>query len=304
MNNDANTQNNNSNTQSDMQTYYNSVILNLEEVAKTDRFKSKEDFNKYIEQMKQKGIPKDILSEEKKKELLEAYDEYHKVEEAGLNMQNYTGTELDKQNYILNKKDDTMLKTDATKEELPDEFKDVQNDLASANSQDDLANADEVYQAMRNNKKEEITLIPLFEMIERDNVDGVLLEKIKFFITSKYVNPYQFKISPETGLFYNTETDEVLEVRINKTTGKFEIVKGSQVLYTQETVSKDSVQTETSEEVLDKEAPEQELKNVKKRVLVPPKEDHDQAAFVKSGILIIVGIFLALLIAMIILVLK
>ena len=38
--------------QNNMEVYYNSVLLNLEQAAKTNRFASKEEFNKYIEEMK------------------------------------------------------------------------------------------------------------------------------------------------------------------------------------------------------------------------------------------------------------
>ncbi len=288
----------------DMTVYYNSVLLNLENAAKTNRFATKEEFNKYIEGVKKNGMPDSILSEEKKKELLASYDKFHPVTEAGLDMNNYTGTRLEEQNYIVNRNDDVLLQTDASKDEIPAEFKSVQNELSSANSQDNLANANEVYQEMRNNRKQEVQLISLSEMINRGNASEEMLAKIRFFITRKDINIFQFKIAPETGQFYNTETDEVLEVRKNPETGDFEIVKGSQVVY------KDEASTETKEasvdnsEELDSQEQELDKKNVKIRRRLPPKNISDQAAFVKISVLTIVSIFAALFLSMIILVLK
>ena len=300
--------------QNNMEVYYRSVLLNLEQAAKTNRFSSKEEFNKYLEGIKKNGMPESIMSEEKVKEMLDMYDEYHKVEEAELDMQNYKGTNLNEQNYIVSTKNDTILKTNSSNEELPQEFKTAQNELTAANGTDSLANADTVYNNLKETKKEEIDLIPLYEMVERDNISGELLTKIKFFITNKYINPYSFKVSPESGLFYNTETDEVLEVRQNLETGKYEIIKGGQVLYKENSQSQavegDTITNNTEDPNQEKEEDINEEKMIyengkpKVRRRIPPKDINSQAAFAKTSFLIIASIFLALALSSLFLLLK
>lgn len=290
----------------DMQIYYNSVMLNLEQAAKTNRFATKEEYNKYIERLKKNGIPESMLSEEKKKELLDSYDEYHKVDEAGLDIKGYKGTRLDEQNYIAATEEDALLKTNANKNDLADEFKNVQNELASAQSKDDLANAKEVYQEMRDNKKEEISLITLQEMIERNNASEELLSKIRFFLTNSYVNPYEYKISPETGLFYHTENDEVIEVRKNPETGKYEIIRDSEAIYQDKEDFEQKMEEMPQEEfepAMEDEL-EQEKTDIKRRRRLPPKDIYGQAAFVKSSILITICILISYVLSILIVLLK
>ena len=293
-----------------MQVYYGAVIANLEEAAKTDRFASKDDFNKYIEQMKKNGNLE--ITEEEKKKLLETYDENHKSEEAGLDMTNYQGTRIEEQNYVIAKDTDTVLKTDASSKEIPDEFKKNQNTLAAANSQDELANAQTVFNEMKNKIHEEVTLAPIYEMVERQDASQELLDKIRFFITNRKINPFGYKVSKD-GVFYNSEKDEMLEVKKNPKTGKFEIIKGSQVVYSEdeqtETYSEEEERSEdkgyTPEEV-EKEGIENQKKNdnPKVRRLIPEKQRQDQAAFVKSGVLIITFISVVILLSMLILFLR
>ena len=61
-----------------------------------------------------------------------------------------------------------------------------------------------------------------------------LLHKIRYFVSNKYINPYSYKIDLENGIFYNTETSEVLEVRKDEVTNKYQIYKGSEVVYGEE----------------------------------------------------------------------
>lgn len=296
--------------QNNMEIYYNSVLLNLEQAAKTNRFASKEEFNKYIEGMKKNGMPESILSEEKKKELLDTYDEFHKVDEAGLNMQDYKGINLNEQNYITNTQTDTILKTNGSKDELPQEFKSVQNEISAANNSDNLANADDVYNHMKNNTKEEVQMISLYEIGSRSNISIEVLQKIKFFISNKYINPYAFNIDPETGLLYNKETNEMLEVVKNPETGKFEIKKGGEVVYKEDSqiqeMNSESYSNDNQEK--EKDTDEEEMINKKEnhkvRRLLPPKDIPGQAAFAKTSFLIITSIFIALLISTIILIKK
>lgn len=296
--------------QNNMEIYYNSVLLNLEQAAKTNRFASKEEFNKYIEGMKKNGMPESILSEEKKKELLDTYDEFHKVDEVGLNMQDYKGINLNEQNYITNTQTDTILKTNGSKDELPQEFKSVQNEISAANNSDSLANANAVYNHMQNNTKEEVQMISLYEIGSRSNISIEVLQKIRFFITNKYINPYTFNVDPETGLFYNKETNEMLEVVKNPETGKFEIKKGGEVVYKEDSQVQEmnsesySNDNQEKEKDTDEETMLYQKENHKVRRLLPPKDIPGQAAFAKTSFLIITSIFIALLISTIILIKK
>lgn len=163
-------------------------------------------------------------------------------------------------------------------------------------NEDSLANAEEVYHEMRDNRKEEVSLIPLYEMIERKDINEELLNKIKFFITNNNINPYEYKISSETGLFYNTKNDEVLEVRKNPETGQYEIVKVSQVMYNDEEMQQN---LDNSEKLKDRELP---IKKVRRRI--PPKDIPGQAAFVKTSILITICILMSCVLSTIILLLK
>lgn len=296
--------------QNNMEIYYNSVLLNLEQAAKTNRFASKEEFNKYVEGMKKNGMPESLLSEEKKKELLDTYDEFHKVDEIGLNMQDYKGINLNEQNYITNTQTDTILKTNGSKDELPQEFKSVQNEISAANNSDSLANANAVYNHMQNNTKEEVQMISLYEIGSRSNISIEVLQKIRFFITNKYINPYAFNVDPETGLFYNKETNEMLEVVKNPETGKFEIKKGGEVVYKEDSQVQEmnsesySNDNQEKEKDTDEETMLYQKENHKVRRLLPPKDIPGQAAFAKTSFLIITSIFIALLISTIILIKK
>ena len=132
------------------------------------------------------------------------------------------------------------------------------------------------YQGL-NNQKEELSLISLSEAITKDNLDIELLQKIRFFVSNKYINPYSYKIDIESGIFYNIETLEVLEVRMDDTTNKYQIYKG---IYGDELVESDE------EEMLY----EDKTKNKPKiRVLRPPSmNDYNNAAFSKMNFLLLV----------------
>lgn len=305
--------NNEQKSNKNMEVYYSSVLLNLEGAAKTNRFATKEEYNKYIEGMKKNGMPDSILSAEKKKELLDLYDEYHKTEETKLDIKNYTGGTLNGENVIISKEDDTVLKTESSKEDLPKDFKEKQNELSAAKGQNGLANAKEVYNHLKDNVNEEISLITLSELsekVERLNISQELLSKISFFVnaTKKYINPNILKVSPETGMFYNTETDEVYEVVKNEDTGKYEIVKGGQVIYKEDTENQETQENTYTEEDSNQEKETDEEKMLTEpyvRKRVPPKNYNNQAAFAKAGFLIITSIFIVLaVIAFIVLIKK
>lgn len=308
-------------TEEQRQVYYNSALLNLQNATKTDRFSSKEELNQYIEGMKKNGMPESILSEEKKKELLDLYDEYHKTEQVGLDTQNYKGTNLNEQNYIVSTQNDTVLKTNESNTAMIDEFKKTQNELSSASNSNSLANANTVYNHLKDTKKEEVDLVPLYEVIERSNISVELLGKIKFFISNKYINPYSFKVSPETGVFYNTETSELLEVVKDESTGKYVIKKGGEIIYREDSQSQEmtssSLENNSDNQEKEKDTNEEEQlydytkKEGKIRVLAPPKpqkgfyySDSNRAAFVKASFLIVTTCLVSIGLAMLLLLLK
>ena len=225
-------------------------------------------------------------------------------------MQDYKGINLNEQNYITNTQTDTILKTNGSKDELPQEFKSVQNEISAANNSDSLANANAVYNHMQNNTKEEVQMISLYEIGSRSNISIEVLQKIRFFITNKYINPYTFNVDPETGLFYNKETNEMLEVVKNPETGKFEIKKGGEVVYKEDSQVQEmnsesySNDNQEKEKDTDEETMLYQKENHKVRRLLPPKDIPGQAAFAKTSFLIITSIFIALLISTIILIKK
>ena len=256
-------------------------------------------------------MPESLLSEEKKKALLDTYDEFHKVDEAGLDMQNYKGINLNEQNYIANTQNNTILKTNSSKDELPQEFKSVQNEISAANNSDSLANANAVYNHMQSNTKEEVKTISLYEVDSRSYISIEVLQKIKFFVSNKYINPNEFNVDPETGLFYNKETNEMLEVVKNSETGKFEIKKGGEIVYKEDSQSQEmngesysNDDNQEKEKDTDEEPMIDKKDNHKVRRLLPPKDISGQAAFAKTSFLIITSIFIALLISTIILIKK
>ncbi len=276
-------------------TNYESVIMTLEERIRDGQFQSKEELADYINFLKQQGISSDILSQEKEVELLNTYDELHPTEENALNTENYKGVELSDQNVIVSKQDDTLLKTDSLAEELQDEFRENQNEL-TAMGENGLANADEVFDYMQEYKKEEYSLMPINEAIGKENVDSETLNKIKFFVTNKNIEPYNYQVDIEKGIFYNVENQEVLEVRKNEQTNQYEIYKGNELAY-----NSNSESLENKNDI-NTEAQTYENENVKVRRLIKPKDNHhlDNAAFVRSSLLFGTCILISLILSIII----
>ena len=213
-------------------------------------------------------------------------------------MQNYKGVSLENQNVVVNQKDDVILKTHNSNNELPKEFKNIQNEI-TANHQDGLANADMVFDYMRENLKEELNLISLSEAIKRENIDVEILNKIRFFISNQYVDPNLFKIDLNTGIFYNIEENSVFEVRKNEQTGNYEIYKGGEFVYGGVESSYEYSDEKTADnQVITEDTNEKELayknKNVKVRKLVRPN-DLNNAAFAKSSLLFVIILFVTII---------
>lgn len=210
---------------------YQTLLSVLYQQIRNNNFKSKEALNNYIIYLKNNLIPSEVLSNEKVLELLNLYDSIHQNDNPKLDMRNYKASSLSNQNFIISTQTDTVLKTNFSNKDLNNEFKKIQNEITSSQTKDELANSDIVFAEMKKNRKEELTLLSINEVLQRDDIDSELLRKIRFFINNEYINPYSYKVDINTGLFYNQETKEMFEVRKNPQTGNYEIYKGSEVEY-------------------------------------------------------------------------
>lgn len=269
---------------------YQTLLSVLYQQIRNNNFKSKEELNNYIIYLKNNLIPSEVLSNEKVLELLNLYDSMHQNDNPKLDMRNYKASSLSNQNFIISTQTDTVLKTNSSNKDLNNEFEQIQNEITSSQTQDELANSDIVFAKMKENRKEELTLLSINEVLQRDDIDSEILRKIRFFINNEYINPYSYKVNINTGLFYNQETKEMFEVRKNPQTGNYEIYKGSEVEY-----SKASETEEHSNESLEgnndfeknKDIDEQKmLYKPKVRRLIKPT-NLNNAAFAKSSFIVI-----------------
>ena len=256
------------------QNNYN-VYLDLENKIKNNDFKSKEDLNRYIVNLKQRGF---ISSNDNHKieELLNLSDKLNMKTDHQLNMNGYKNVSIDNQELIVSTNDDRILKTNTNHGEMEKEFKQVQNEIIASNQE--LVNANDVFEKIADTKKEEVKLLSMSEVFNKDNIDLEILQKIRYFITNKYINPYDYKVDIESGIFYNISTDEVLEVRKDSETNEYKIFRGTEIVY------------ENESQVLEKEEEGQsyEKTNIKVRKLV--KENNrifNNAAFSKISFLIL-----------------
>lgn len=273
-------------------------IRSLEAQIRNGEFPDKEKLVIYIANLRNRGLLQ--ISNEQTEELLNLYDSLHKVEDVPLDMQNYVSIGLENQDLIVAKETDRVLQTLNGPSSFANEFQQTQNEI-TANTQDGLANADTVFNHIANNQKVEISLIPVTEAISRDDIDVEVLNKIKFFITNAYVNPYVFRVDITKGVFYNIETSEVYEVRKNENTNQYEIYRGSEMVYGQSTMPSEEpgLEHDTDEEQMSYEDRRNKPK-VRARIKEEPRH-LGNAAFTKVGLLIINIITFALLTAMIVL---
>ena len=269
---------------------YQTLLSVLYQQIRNNNFKSKEELNNYIIYLKNNLIPSEVLSNEKVLELLNLYDSMHQNDNPKLDMRNYKASSLSNQNFIISTQTDTVLKTNSSNKDLNNEFEQIQNEITSSQTQDELANSDIVFAKMKENRKEELTLLSINEVLQRDDIDSEVLRKIRFFINNEYINPYSYKVDINTGLFYNQETKEMFEVRKNPQTGNYEIYKGSEVEY-----SKASETEEHSNESLEGNNDFEKNKDIdKQQILYKPKvrrlikpTNLNSAAFVKSSFIVI-----------------
>ena len=280
------------------------IFNDIEKRIKSNYFKNKEELSKYILNLKERGF----LTQEEIKlimpDLLGKYDNLNQTSDLSLsiNMDGYKGIGLEEQNLIVAKEEARILKTEENHENIKQEFTRLQNEIIASNGSASVY-ADEVFSKMAERKKEELSLVSLFEVLSDSNIDKEMLQKIKYFITNRYINPYSFKIDVGSGIFYNIETSEVLEVKKDMSTNQYHIYKGGEIVYS------DSV-SETYEEHQKEEKPddytqdeeyqygninEQHKSKPKTRVLRPPHmNNYNNAAFSKMNfLLLIIGMFTA-----------
>ena len=262
----------------------------IENLIRTNKFPTKEDLHKYLIELRKRNIAL-IITDEDIKKMLQLYDVMHMQKEIPLDMKDYTNKTLDNKNFVVSEQDDRILKTDGNSTEFIKEFKDTQNEIL-AHSQDGNINARETFRKMADVKKEEITLIPLHEVITSPTVDSELLQKIKFFVTKSKLNPYSFKVNLKTGVFYNVETNELYEVRKNENTNQYEIFVSGEIRYG-DTVNQAGV-SETLENDHNEELYQQSKEKVKVRKLVP-RRNPNNAAFAKVGLLLLNMVSLAII---------
>lgn len=273
---------------------YQTLLSVLYQQIRNNNFKSKEELNNYIIYLKNNLIPSEILSNEKVLELLNLYDSIHQNDNPKLDMRNYKASSLSNQNFIISTQTDTVLKTNSSNEDLNKEFQKIQNEITSSQTQNELANSDIVFAEMKKNRKEELTLLSINEVLQRDDIDSEVLRKIRFFINNEYINPYSYKVDINTGLFYNQETKEMFEVRKNPQTGNYEIYKGSEVEYSKarETEEHSNESLEGNNDFVEDQEINEDIDE--KRMLYKPKvrrlikpTNLNNAAFVKSSFIVI-----------------
>lgn len=273
----------------------NEFVIQIESQIRNNVFKNKEELMHYLTSLMKREL---ISQEEDVKKLLNLYDSMH-VHEQPLNMDDYKGANLGEQNFIISTKEDRILKTNESAREMDEEFKKTQNEMLVTNKVG-IVNADDVFKKMADTEKEELNLISLTEALSIDNVSLETLQKIRYFINNKYINPYEYKIDITTNIFYNVNTKEVFEVRKNEEKNEYELYKGGEVIYReneQEEVQEQELEYQSEEEKQLYENKEKE--NVKKRVLVPPKNYPNNRAFSKMSFLILNIITFITLITMI-----
>lgn len=277
-----------------------SIIELLETEIKNNNFTTKEElYNEINELLKKNIVDSNTLNQEKIKELLDLFDQTTSKQNSNLDLQNYSEVNLENENLIVSKEKDQILKTDSDEDSLEKEFNMYQNELTDQ-GQDTLANADEVFDYMKNGIKEELDLIPISDALLKDNIDINTLEKIKFFVSNTYINPYEFTVDINSCIFYNVETKEVFEIRINPNTNEYEIYNCSQK--TKDEISSDDKETydsENDEELTETSEEKISYEQAKTRKLIPSK-NLDNNAFIKSNILIITACILFLIIIFII----
>lgn len=270
----------------------NKLMIDIESQIRNKEFKSKDELTLYLKN----AINNGRINQTEIIKYLDLYDSIY-INDQPLNMENYKGSTLDEQNFIISTETDQILKTNESAKEINKEFKELQNEMI-ADNKGDITTADDVFEKMVETKKEELNLIPLIEIFEMQNIEIEKLQKIKYFLNNQYINPYDYKIDLNSNIFYNVVTKEMFEVRKNEQTNEYEIYKGSEIVYKENEVEEEQEQeieyksAEEYEQELEYQNEEEKQlyesrKNVKKRVLVPPRRNPNNYAFSKMSFIII-----------------
>ena len=280
----------------------NNLLIDIERKIRNDEFKNKEELNNYLKKLLDAGLFEQYQENLQIKKLLDLYDSLHSYSSQPLNMENYKGVSLEEKQFIVSTQDDRVLKTTESYQKIDEEFKNNQNELIASNKGETVT-ADEVFERMANTQKEELSLVPLTQIHTISDIKIETLQKIKFFINSQYVNPYDFQIDLSNGVFYNVTTKEMFEVRKNEETNQYAIYKGGEIVYRENNQTEENQVTNNMEPSYESEEDKQlyERKdNVKRRVLTPPKNYPSNMAFSKMSFLILNIISFMVIITMII----
>lgn len=303
------------------------ILFDLERKINNNYFKSKNELIKYIELLRKNPQIDANIFNKKVKRLLDLYDKLNTTD-LSLNMDDYKDVRLDSSNYIVSSDEDKVLKTNGNHGDLSKEFKSIQNEMV-ANNKDGKVNADMVFDHMEEYKKESSSLMPLSNL-NVSIINREMLDKIRFFIGNQNINIFDYKVDINNGFFFNTVTDELFEVRRNPQTLKYEIYKGGEAVYKSETfennndnsVNEVSDIPELSDEELMKYQARTDLSYEQRRIIEEELErrkqkskpktrvlrlnplDGNRAAFIKSGLLIIIITISSIMCALLLLLLK
>ena len=257
------------------------TIPDIESQIKNNQYKSKDELADHLLDLRKKGLLN--IDNRQIKELLDMFDNLHQKTDANLDMSNHSAVSLENEDIIISQNQDRILTTLEGTTGYIDEFKSTQNEIISNNGEKNV-NADQVFEKMATQEKEELSLITLDEAFIHPNISTELLMKIKFFVTNILVNPNIFRINPQTGIFYNIENNEAYEVRKNEDTQAYEIYRGNEKIYGSNKIPKQENNEPTQEEELTNE---NTLNKPKVRRLVPQKPSTPNAAFTQIGFLVI-----------------
>lgn len=265
---------------------YQTTVEELEKQIRNNHFKSKEELFERLVELRENGMI-DVIDNKKMRELLDLYDMIHQKTTSPIDTQNFSSMSIENNNLIISKETDRVLLTQKDQSSFEEEFKQAQNEL-SIQSQSGIANASLAFEQMAN-QKVEMVLLTINEAILRDDISLEILNKIRFMITSGYVNPNQIRIDMSKGVFYDIETSSIYEIKYNSETQEYEIYKNNELDYTESGL---------------REEQEKEQERNKPKVRVLKKENPpylNNAAFTKISFLVLNIISIALLVTMAIL---
>ena len=173
------------------------------------------------------------------KKILEEYDRTH---EAQINSSDYKQMQVDNTNYVVSK-EGNALEQDASKNmgDLAQDFKNKQNEMVGAKTDDSLVNADETFNIMKS-EMEESNFMPLTK-VDVSKVSQDLIMKINFLIKNANVNYNEFQVDIKRGIFMNTKENELYEVRKDPQTNQYKLYKGQQAVYTNNALDNNNVNT-------------------------------------------------------------